>query len=133
MRTFISMFFISLLFSCFFKSEPLLYNSSSEPSSEAVQDTMQHPNPKNYSAFIDSLRPAIKILQDAGLPCSVSFEVLVDETGKYLEHKWIGDTCHPLAEKAIEKYMPVLNFTPGEIRGIKQKMWTKMNVNWATW
>ncbi|MEZ4851546.1 MAG: hypothetical protein R3B93_23640 [Bacteroidia bacterium] len=96
---------------------------------------MQHPNPKNYSAFIDSISQTkeIKILQDAGVPCLVSFEVLIDETGTYLEHKWVGDTCHPLAEKAIEKCMPVLKFTPGEIRGIKQKMWVKMSVRWTTW
>ena len=100
-----------------------------------VQDSVQSPSPINYLVFVDSVARSkeVKILQDAGVPCRVEFEVFVDENGKYLEHKWIGDTCHPLAEEAIEKYISVLKFKPGRINGKNKKMWVKMNLKWTTW
>ena len=100
-----------------------------------AQDSAQDPFPINYTVFAESVGRSkeVKILQDAGVPCRVEFEVFVSENGKYLDHKWIGDTCHPLAEKAIEKYICILNFNPGKINGTYKEMWVKMSLQWTTW
>ena len=135
MKNLIGLFLMTIILGCFFRSQPIQSDTYNKLISTVAQDSIQAPNPMNYSVFIDSISRSkeMRILQDAGLPCRVEFEILVNEDGNYLKHKWVGNPCHPLAENMIARYMPQLKFEPGLIKGIKQEMWVKMNVNWSTW
>ncbi|MEO0899682.1 MAG: hypothetical protein AAFY71_24945 [Bacteroidota bacterium] len=104
------------------------------PFSEILSDSLTKPLPLNYSEFARHVgqSKAIKILIDAGVPCSVEFEVLVSRKGDYLEHRWPNYPCHPLAMIAIESYVAKLKFNAGKVNGKPIDMWVKMRFTWKT-
>lgn len=74
----------------------------------------------------------MKILQDAGLPCRIMFQVKVDTNGNPIDHCYEGDICHLIAFWMMEEHIPMLRFSPGTINGKPVTAWVGMSVKWTT-
>ena len=63
--------------------------------------------------------------KDAGIMGNVVIRVLVNEKGAYVRHKVIN-SVHPLLDKAVEKQLAKLQFTPAIQGGKPIKFWVNI-------
>ena len=69
-----------------------------------------------------------QVARDAGIEGAVVVRVLVNEKGNFLRHKIIN-SVHPVLDKAVEKQLPNLRFTPAIQGGKPIKFWVNIPFN----
>lgn len=90
-----------------------------EPDVLPVPET--YPVPKNLEKVIAAVGYPKKALKK-GMEGKVVARVLVSETGAYEGHKLVRE-ADPILNKAVEKQLKKLEFTPGSQAGKATKMW----------
>ena len=87
----------------------------------------EQPKPVNM-AEIQKAIGYPQVARDAGIEGAVVIRVLVNEKGRYLRHKIIN-SVHPVLDKAVEKQLPNLRFTPAIQGGKPIKFWVNIPFN----
>jgi hypothetical protein len=90
--------------------------------------------PVNISAIRDSVARSneVKTLQEAGVPCRVVVVISLDSNGKYLHHTF-AEKCHPLAVKAVERYVKQITFVLKSEVGMQSTCEVTTYFSWNTW
>lgn len=95
-----------------------------EPDVNAFIVAEEEPKPVN----MNEIKQAIgypQVARDAGIEGNVVVRVLVDKDGSYRRHKVLNGV-HPVLEKAVEKQLPNLRFTPAIQGGKPIQFWVNI-------
>jgi hypothetical protein len=97
---------------------------------ELAPDFWAMPMNKGQLSQLVADTPEIALMRDAGiLSCRVEAKILVDKDGKYVCHV-LNSNCHPYWDRAIIRYLHVLEFKPGQKKGNPVNSWITMPFNW---
>jgi protein TonB len=108
---------------------------------EVVEKVADDPDPFQFVAVekepqpvnMDDIKKRIgypPAAREAGIEGTVLVRVLVDEKGNYVKHI-VLQSPHPLLQKAVEKELPSLKFTPGIQAGKPIRVWVNIPFRFA--